>query len=604
MESRTLGDLLLSRAYSVPPEQRGYSWKAKNVADFMDDLGKAHAEKRTHQFGLIVSHQPRSKNRPSQLIDGQQRVTTALLFLISARNFFFSHQEHDSAKRYLFDITKLLFAGQPDRGQGAPRLTLSKINDALFQIMLTDPTFKKPARRRRTGDGGGQAAKSEFGDRSNRLLLLAYDRISTRFGTLAGDAKDELDFDRAYEYVKTLLNRFSVYDLTAAEHTEIYQIFQLINNRGVKLNPADHVKAYLMSLVEQSAPDEKITERYDETWKNISNNITNEGGANYSLEKFLNHYLIINKHHHPPSVPTLSKIYDGFGALVEKGVSPKSIISEILAWSEKFERIRVFDQIHFDNPDTTHYLKKVYRMGAVYAYPVILGGYERYFGMKDVESFDALVALCCKYHLRIMAIGRTLDNRTYERQLYSILKEIHGGAKLEDIIDKTMIGKYYPPDAELLPMLVTKPFTDPAHTVALLEEVEYAGEPKHSRDDATVEHVMPKDTKNWEDEILGHKPEGKEDDEYIRRFHAEHYDSLGNQTLLSRDNNADASNKPLEDKLVVYRKDPTYRITLELIGTKKWDREAIEERKERMATAILGEIDIIRIRKRLEARSR
>lgn len=604
MESRTLGELLLNSAYSVPPEQRGYSWKAKNIADFMGDLTKAHDEKRAHQFGLIVSHRPKSKKRPSQLIDGQQRLTTALLFLISARNFFHRHQKHDSAKRHLFDINALLFAKRPGQGQGAPRLTLSKINNVLFQKMLDDPTFKKPSRRRRTADAGEHAAKSEFGDRSNKLLLSAHDRISTRFRTLAGDAKHELDFDRAYEYVKTLLDRFSVYDLTAAEHTQAYQIFQLINNRGVKLSPADHVKAYLMSLVEQSAPDEKITERYDETWKNISNNITNEHGANYSLEKFLNHYLIINRHHRPPSVPSLSRLYDGFSALVEKGVSPQSIISEILDWSEKFEDVRIADPARFGNPDTTHYLKKIYKMGAVYAYPLILGGYEKYLGLKDVESFDALVSICCKYHLRIMAIGRTFGNRTYERQLHAILKEIYDDTKLEDIIDRTMIGKYYPPDTELRPMLATRPFTDHAHTVALLEEIEYSGMPKRSRDDATVEHVMPRDTTNWEQDILAHKPEGKKDEEYIRLFHAEHYDSLGNQTLLSRDNNTDASNKPLDEKMIVYKKDPTYKITLALVGTTRWDKEKIEDRRGEMAEKILAEIDIIGIRKRLEARSR
>lgn len=604
VESRTLGELLADRAYSVPPEQRGYSWKAKNIADFMGDLGRAHAAKRTHQFGLIVSHQPKSKKRPSQLIDGQQRVTTALLFLIGARNFFFKHKEHDSAKRHLFDITGLLFAKRPGNGQGAPRLTLSKINDALFQKMLADPEFKKPARRKRTGDAGEHEPKSEFGDRSNKLLLSAYDKISTRFKTLAGNAKHETDFDRAYEHVKTLLDRFSVYDLTTAEHTEVYQIFQLINNRGVKLNPADHVKAYLLSLVEQNAPDEKITERYDETWKDISNNITNENGANYSLEKFLNHYLIINKHNHPPSVPSLSKLYDGFSALVEKGVSPESIMSEMLDWSKKFEKVRIAGPGHFGSPDTTHYLKKIYRMGAVYAYPVILGGHERYLGLKDVESFDALVSLCCKYHLRIMAIGRTFGNRTYERHLYAILKEIHDGSKLEDIIDRTMIGKHYPPDTELLPMLVTRPFTDHAHTVALLEEIEYSGTEKLSRDDATVEHVMPRDTTNWERDILDHKPEGQQDEEYIKMFHASHYDSLGNQTLLSKDNNIDASNKSLEDKLIVYDKEPAYRITRDLVGTTQWDKATIEKRQGKMAEKILEEIDVIRIRKRLEARSR
>lgn len=601
MESKKLGELLADRTYSVPPEQRGYSWRPKNIRHFIKDLTNAHEKKKEHQFGLIVFHQPASKKH-AQIIDGQQRMTTAVLFLICARNFFFEHQDYLSAKRHLADLTELL-CGKPNNNNQRLRLTLSKINRALFEKMIIDPEFKKPTRRKPGTVDDANTDNPEFGAKSNKHLLSAFDRINAQFKTFAGDVKREADFDLVYEYVNTLLTGFFVYTISTAKHAEIYQLFELINNRGEKLSPADHVKAYLLSSVAQSTQDEKITERYDEMWKNIANNITNENTADYNLAKFLNHYLIINEHHRPPSVPALQNLYGGFHTLTKNGATPKSIISDILKWSELFVKIRKADKTHFESPNTIHYLKKINKMGVVYSYPVILGGHEKYHALQDLESFEALVSICCKYHLRLMAIAHTIGNKAYEQQLYKILKEIHNGEKLENIIERSITGTLYPDDNSLTPMLMTRDFTDSAQTIALLEEVEYSNMDKCSRDDTTIEHILPKDTKNWETDILEHKPDGKTDDEYIEFFRAKYLNSLGNQTLLSKDNNAEASKKSLEEKLIVYGKDPKYKITTALIGARHWNGHDIEARRDKLAKKLLREIDLIPIRKRLEARS-
>lgn len=600
VENRKLGDLLLEHTYSVPPEQRGYSWKEKNIEDFINDLRKAHEEKKDHPFGLIVTQQPYLKKQPAQIIDGQQRITTALLFLISARNFFSEHKNNDSANRHLRNIAKILCVDISVKCK-EPRLTLSKLNNTLFQKMLADPKFKKPLLTQ-TQNVSNNTEKSEFGDKSNVLLSSAFARINTRFMQLAKDAKDTLNFDKAYEYVETLLKHFVVIN---TNHTEIYQMFELINNRGVKLSPSDHVKAYLLSQVEQNANEQKLIEEYDKKWKNITNNVTNKTGGNYDLGKFLNHYLVITKFPRPPSVPHLRDLYGGFHKLIEKDtIPPEMIIDEILTWSEAFEKIRTADRTHFKNPDIIHYLKKINGLRVVYAYPVILGGYKTYWKSDDFESFAALVSLCCKYHLRIRiaTIGKTIVNTKYGKKLYGILKLIFDGKNLVNIIEHTMVvGSDYPTNDELMLKLKTEPINDSKLAVALLEEVEYSGMEKRSRDDTTLEHIMPDDKQRWETDILKYKPDDENADDYVELFHKKYYTSLGNQTLLSKENNAAASINSFDEKLIVYEKDPTYKITLELIGTPRWDGKTIEMRQKRLAARLIDELDIVNIRKRLES---
>lgn len=601
MENRTLGELFDKRTYSVPPEQRGYSWKEKNIKDFICDLCKAHEEKKDHQFGLIVTQQSDLKTHPAQIIDGQQRITTAMLFLISARNFFSKHQKNSLANKHFRNISKILCVDISGKCKN-PRLTLSKLNNELFQKILDEPTFKTPSLPNSALRVHNDMEKSEFGDKSNVLLLSALARLNTKFKQLAKDAKDPLNFDKAYGYVDTLLKRFIVIH---TNHTEIYKMFELINNRGVKLSPADHVKAYLLSQIEQNTKDEKIMEKYDIKWKRITNNVTNETGSNYDLGKFLNHYLIVTKFPRPPSVPHLRELHGGFRKLVEEvKIPPAMIIDEILKWSVSFEQIRMADQKHFKNHNITHYLKKINNLRVVYAYPVILGGYKTYWENDNFESFNALVSLCCKYHLktRIATIGKTLVNTKYGKNLYEILKLIFDNQNLANIIERKMVvGTHYSPDDELNLKLKTEDITDSQLTIALLEEIEYSGMEKHSRDDTTLEHIMPDDPKRWENDILKHKPKGEKAEDYIAFFHKKYYASLGNQTLLSKDNNAAASNKPLDEKLIFYDKEPKYRITNELIGTTIWDAKTIEDRQKKLATKLIDELNIVNIRKELES---
>lgn len=604
MKRQNLGELLAERAYSCPPDQRGYSWKPKHVNDFLEDLSKAHDKKKTHQFGLIVTYDPATQSQPAQIIDGQQRITTALLFLICTRNFFYKHQKNHTAKKHFQNITKTLFgsSGEPDD----PRLTLSKINNTLFQKMLTEPEFKKPLAPKPTGDNA-VVAKSEFGDESNELLLSAFSRMNPKLKKFAVDATNKPNFNKAYEYVETLLERFSVLITSTTNYDEIYTMFDLINNRGVKLSPADQVKAYLLSKVEQNTDDKKIVEKYEEKWRDIANNVTNRTGSKYKLEKFLNHYLIITKFNRPTSVPKPSELYDGFETLVsedKENIPPEMIIDELVAWSETFEKIRLAVPAHFESPNVIHYLKKMNKMRVVYAYPVILGGHKKYWkDYDDFKSFDALVSLCCKYHLRkrIMAMGNMINNRQYEKKLYDILKQIHDRKKLENIIERTMIDKY-PTDDDLRPKLKTMNFTDPDFTIAVLEEAEYSGMEKRSRDDTTLEHIMPEDTTNWEKDILAHKPKADKPEDYINLFRERYYNALGNLTLLSKENNASASHKAFDEKKIMYDSEPTYKITTKLIDIKQWDGQAIEKRSKTLAEKILVETDIIKIRKRLESR--
>ena len=88
----TIGDIFEKNfLFEVPKYQRYYSWESEQVDDFIKDISNIYAntsdENHIDHFfgGIVVVNKPISGSNRSQreLIDGQQRITTTILLIIS-----------------------------------------------------------------------------------------------------------------------------------------------------------------------------------------------------------------------------------------------------------------------------------------------------------------------------------------------------------------------------------------------------------------------------------------------------------------------------------------------------------------------------------------
>ena len=71
--------------YFIPRFQRGYSWRKEHVKDFLDDLRDRNSDGNTHYFGMFFLNH--IKEAKKEIIDGQQRITTVILYFIVCRDF-------------------------------------------------------------------------------------------------------------------------------------------------------------------------------------------------------------------------------------------------------------------------------------------------------------------------------------------------------------------------------------------------------------------------------------------------------------------------------------------------------------------------------------
>lgn len=96
-ESHSINDVLAKNATSffIPPFQRAYAWGRPEIERFFKDilrivnseLDPAQHDKLEHFFGTLVIKEEKSGfANKSVVVDGQQRLTTTLLFLIALRD--------------------------------------------------------------------------------------------------------------------------------------------------------------------------------------------------------------------------------------------------------------------------------------------------------------------------------------------------------------------------------------------------------------------------------------------------------------------------------------------------------------------------------------
>lgn len=591
MDKHTLDRIFDGRAqYAVPVYQRGYEWTNEQTQEFFDDLDSISNESSAdnHFFGFMLSvSNPTDPNKIIKIVDGQQRITTVMLFLICARNFFHKHRKSHNAASYLeFLQTRINITHDEQKLV----LTLGRANQNFYRDLL----LKFPIEQDLIDKWSSTSS-------SNKLLAAAYRNLSQ---CISGKSVDEV-----YKYVVTLLTKFEIYRYEYPNEQKAYRVFDLVNNRGIHLKESDHIKNYLFEELERISNNDTIDE-YDEVWNEMYNIITSGTKARYTtLDRFLHHYLLATKGYGETISPKLANMHKAFHRLInDKKQHPGTIIRDLLRWAKILNMLRNTNEKSFEgNTTIIHYLKKISSINAVYVYPVLLSSYDKYWNRGHKTLFELVAMVCFKYHVRVKVIGTGLSLSDYERKMYEITKEIlkdREGTSLSKIItDLIQSGKHYPSQEQLYVNLINRPISGSKKVAALLQEVEYAKTGQRSLDPVTVEHIMPKTMGDWETYIIQHNQKhfdpNKPAKDNAKIIHDKYVDYLGNQTLLSLRNNVGARDKSFKTKKDMYEKHRKYKITEELINIDVWDVDAMIKRHNDICEILKTELDLYRIIKYL-----
>lgn len=234
----------------IPDYQRAYSWEPKQVELFIKDLSQygSKPNPKGYYFGHFIAE---TSNEHLAIVDGQQRITTFVLFLIASRR----HLQPEHQALSLLDQFSTTTYDQ--KGFQTIQSNISTISSKWSNQNKT-PSDKEICENL-------ELEKQTF-TRSQRKMVLALLEFDKAF------QKGNLNPASVGNYIDVVMNAQCSLHLTEDKSVAV-NIFEMHNTRGVALTTLEVIKAMLMKYVYDQGGDdsqnnvEKIQKEFGEIYQ-------------------------------------------------------------------------------------------------------------------------------------------------------------------------------------------------------------------------------------------------------------------------------------------------------------------------------------------------
>lgn len=383
-----IGELFSNNNFLVPLYQRNYSWSKNEVIDFWEDLLELVEGKRSsHFFGQIVTYC--NQTRDQEIIDGQQRITTSIIFLAAIR-----------------DIAQKMYN---DNFRNTQDESIREIGDTLRDI-------------RREAD------KSIKGNDGNKSALIVQDNMQPYFFNLTHSKKVEnLNYEpkkkmrEAYQnitkevntYLKTekelkgridklrlifdsFVSNFYVVMIAAPTRRDSFTIFETLNSRGRDLTASDIIKNHLMSILNEDLNDS------NEKWNQLAEKLNNSSDE---ITKFIRVYWASKKRIVPEA-----KLYREISSEVDSVNEARKFLEDLLALVELYSVLvsPTSPRSHlkfFQNRLVLESIDVLNHLGVKLYYPVIMAMYYNNYHEEDILKVTVKITQVFVRHRTIINDG-------------------------------------------------------------------------------------------------------------------------------------------------------------------------------------------------------
>lgn len=241
--TETLASLYQDGLFDIPSYQRSYSWGESQLEDLIDDL-RYLPEDSTHFFGNVILDEQDEQYKTDKgrrfdkydVVDGQQRLTTALILLHVATQFDNVVDETISEDSLIYPVEE------------RPRLLPQDQDEEFFRDSLLG------------------SSNLESKTPSQERLEFAYDFFESEFEDFPSDVSvREISEQLRYDC------KINVVELD--NESEAASIFESLNDRGKPLSTLDKTKSFLMYMDDRSsnqgALENKIKQRFGNIYREL-----------------------------------------------------------------------------------------------------------------------------------------------------------------------------------------------------------------------------------------------------------------------------------------------------------------------------------------------
>lgn len=229
--------------YCIPDYQRAYVWDTDQVRDLLDDTISAYRENKEAQYflgSMVLKINEKSENNVSyteyELLDGQQRITTVFLILACMRDMLTDYPQYQNSLAGFVYQAEDAILQQPERMR------------IIFNIRSDVRDFVNEHIKPLHGTCDSALLKDKMQAKDVNIFI----RNMANAMLVAHEFLEENKSD-IIGYLSYFLNKVLMIYVATEELQDAFQLFTVLNNRGVKLSSSDILKAE--NLKELSAAD-------------------------------------------------------------------------------------------------------------------------------------------------------------------------------------------------------------------------------------------------------------------------------------------------------------------------------------------------------------
>ena len=240
--------------FTIPRYQRPYSWTTEQSEELFQDLIRA-----MHGFEGIVDELPpyffgsilliKGDEPKSEIIDGQQRLTTLTMLLAAIRSLIKS-EFAEGLTTFLCEKGNII-TGTPQRY----RLRLRDLDAPFFQKYIQDENGFEELKELQEI----QLPESQKNIRDNTLGFI---RELEKLSESQLKALTQFIVNRCFLIVVTV---------SAPDLDSVYRIFSVLNSRGLNLSYSDILKSEIITSISLNQQDDYATK-----WEGLENLLGNE----------------------------------------------------------------------------------------------------------------------------------------------------------------------------------------------------------------------------------------------------------------------------------------------------------------------------------------
>ncbi len=545
--------------FFIPPYQRNYEWNKEMCDIFYKDIEKvANNINAKHFFGTIIYYEEKGHVAVDPykliLVDGQQRITTIMLFLIAVRDL-----TKDEEFKKLID-KKYLRNDNVRDSEVEYKIKLKQVESdwkSYKKLVLADKLDERE---------------------KESIIYKNYQFFKSKLGKLDRQEMEKLlDGLRNFEVVTIQLKP------SENKWEKPQEIFESMNSLGKPLSLADLVRNYLL-LGKSSEDQEELYRRY---WLKIEKNLNGANG-DFSVSSFIRDYMQMEAEspYKKAREVNYKELYQNFKDLF-KNIDSKELIEKLSLSSEDYSILARSGGSGNEKIDKKISDLKMLECSAFNSF--ILGLFEKR-RTKLLNDNDCLAILDAifVYIARRRILGVTQAENMHAPKLIkhieTLIESNDKRGKMLSILANQFHRLRLPNDGEVRSHLLSENSNFYNIRVckfifSLIEEHLTKSRPV---DDNFLqkEHIMPQTlNKSWED-MLGNDYENI----YNRLLN-----NIGNLTLIRH--NQGLGNKSFDEKKKIYRNNAGMQIAKDkILDKEKWGKNEIMERAEYLIGILTDEV--------------